>query len=86
MKALHWLKVGVVGCFCRSHAGAKSSSPSLDSHSDGIKYSEGDIGSDLKLDSRGFEENSDGYYKHFILFSRVSSIHYSPASLFPLIL
>ncbi|XP_022931761.1 autophagy-related protein 18h-like isoform X2 [Cucurbita moschata] len=44
----------------RSHAGAKSSSPSLDSHSDGIKYSEGDIGSDLKLDSRGLEENSDG--------------------------
>ncbi|XP_022932458.1 autophagy-related protein 18h-like [Cucurbita moschata] len=31
----------------RSHAGAKSSSPSLDSHSAGMKYSEGDIISDV---------------------------------------
>ena len=74
MKALHWLKVGVVGCFCRSHDGARSSSPSLDFHGAGMKYSEGVTISDLKLNSPGLEENSDGYYKLFF-FLCLSSIH-----------
>ncbi|KAL0558388.1 hypothetical protein IC582_002950 [Cucumis melo] len=44
----------------RSHDGARSSSPSLDFHGAGMKYSEGVTISDLKLNSPGLEENSDG--------------------------